>query len=83
MSRSRAYTREVRNKHIARKKNIVKCVDAPGTEWYKYDGQYSKGKIHCSCRMCTYSKYYDCPRFKDDIDKFRVRDAMNDYLEAM
>lgn len=83
MSRSRAYTREVRNKHIARKKSIVKEVYVPGTEWYKHDGQYSKGKIHCSCRMCTYSKYYDCPRFKDGIDKFRVRDAMNDYVEAM
>jgi hypothetical protein len=33
---------------IRRKRRIAKI-----TGWiYKYNGQYSKGKIHCSCWLC-------------------------------
>lgn len=51
MSKGRAYARDMREKHIARKKSIV---DHYGwsTGWYDCDGKYSKGKIHCSCGMC-------------------------------
>ncbi len=52
MSRNRAYTRYVRNKSIIRKKRISKAFGI--SAWYPYDGQYSKGKIHCSCGMCRY-----------------------------
>ena len=48
MKRDRGYFREMREKHIKRKKKISKHYC-----WhYKFDGQYSKGKIHCSCPMC-------------------------------
>ena len=51
MSRSREYNRLQRKKAIKRKKNICTAVyDDHG--WYKFDGQYSKGKVHCSCPMC-------------------------------
>lgn len=80
MERTRAYRREVRNKHIARKKRIVKTYGLFSDGYYKFDGQYSKGKIHCSCPLCTYSKYYDFPRLKDCIDKDRVKDALTDAL---
>ena len=51
MSRSRDYTRNQRERVIKRKKRI--CKDShQNLDWYKYDGQYSKGKIHCSCGMC-------------------------------
>lgn len=40
--RTRAFRREVRNKSIKRKKAIVLSRD--GSDWYKFDGQYSKGK---------------------------------------
>lgn len=79
MSRSRSYTREVRNKVIHRKKFICNHIYWDGCDWYKHDGQYSKGKIHCSCRMCTYSKFYDLPRYKDMVDKDRVKDALKDF----
>ena len=47
---NRGYYRYMRNKHISRKKRIVHEMN---DYWiYKYDGQYSKGKIHCSCGMC-------------------------------
>ena len=47
MKRDRGYYREMREKHIKRKKKISAHY------WhYKFDGQYSKGKIHCSCPIC-------------------------------
>ena len=47
-NRSRAYYRHHRERCINRKKKIAKSY------WnYKFDGQYSKGKIHCSCWMCS------------------------------
>jgi hypothetical protein len=50
MKRDNSYYREQRRKHIARKKKILKEL-----KFYygvKYDGELSKGKIHCSCGMC-------------------------------
>lgn len=54
MSRSRAYTRYQRRAHISRKKRII----AEENIWYyKFEGQLSKGKIHCSCPMCRLKSY--------------------------
>ena len=69
--RSRAYTREVRNKAIARKKKINGYHHDMG--WYKFDGMYSKGKVHCSCVMCAFRKY----------DKNEVTDSDARKIEAM
>lgn len=80
-SRGLAYRREIRNRKIRCKKNFVK--KAYGFDWYKHDGQYSKGKIHCSCRMCTYSKYHDLPRIIDEKDKDVVKFALEDYYNAV
>lgn len=65
MARTRSYRREVRHKAICRKKAI--CLGVQGTDWYKVDGMYDKGKIHCSCKMCTYSKTYHLPSYKDEL----------------
>lgn len=47
---NRGYYREQRNKHIQRKKRIVREL---GGYWhYPHDGMFSKGKIHCSCPLC-------------------------------
>ena len=49
--RNRAYYRKQRIKHIKRTKNISEhCY---GYDWYQVDGAYSKGKIHCSCPLCS------------------------------
>ena len=50
--RSRAYVREMRQKHIRRKKRITAHYPS-GTSYYRFDGMYSKGKIHCSCPLCS------------------------------
>jgi hypothetical protein len=52
MKRDRAYYREQRQKHIDRKKKIIKDQQYPLFWGYKYEGELSKGKIHCSCGMC-------------------------------
>lgn len=87
MSRTRSFRRDVRNKTIARKKRICRAIygasiggfENPGA-WYKYDGQYSKGKIHCSCKICTYSKYYGLPTVKDLKEHEVFREALEDLL---
>ncbi len=48
MNRSRAYYRDVRKRAIHHKKHISRHY------WnYKFDGQYSKGKVYCSCPDCS------------------------------
>ena len=90
MFRTRSYRREVRNKTIARKKRICRAIywgsahklnesPEPGY-WYKVDGRYAKGKIHCSCKMCTYSKYYGLPTVKDLKEREIFREALEDFL---
>lgn len=52
--RNRAYLRDMRRKNIQRKKRISNSVY--GFDWYKHDGQYFKGKIHCGCGLCKFGK---------------------------
>jgi len=53
MNRDRGYYRKERIKHIQRKKRICDEVWNDGDTYFKFDGQYSKGKIHCSCSLCA------------------------------
>lgn len=53
MERTRAYRRSQRNRVIARKKRIAEDITLGRVGWYNIDGKYSKGKIHCSCPMCS------------------------------
>ena len=84
MSRGLYYRRDVRNKTIARKKTICRniyCGDTPKLYeepiqgyWYKVDGRYSKGKIHCGCSICKPSKYkgYPTVRTMRETEKFEI-----------
>ena len=76
MQRGIAYRRSVRNKHIRRKRKLALSVI--GTEWYRHLGQYSKGKIHCSCGSCTFSKKYSRPMHKNYVDREIVRSQLSD-----
>lgn len=48
--RDRNYRREQREKHIKKRKDIVKNVYF--LPILKCDGKYNKNKVHCSCGMC-------------------------------
>lgn len=45
------YRRHQRRRNIARKKSMSRQYY--GLDYYRNDGQYDKGKIHCSCWMCS------------------------------
>lgn len=82
MHRTRSFRRKMRAKHISRKKRIVSHYAAfrldDGMTYYKHDGMYSKGKIHCSCPMCKAKAYYGkhTPNIAEQrgLDKANYRD---------
>ncbi len=74
------YRRYVRNKKIIRKKRISNSVY--GFDWYKHDSQYSKGKIHCGCGLCKFSKKFGLPTIKDMREESREQILLNDYKMA-
>ena len=85
MQRTNDYHRRMRAKHIKRKKNIVshyaafKALD--GFTYYKHDGMFSKGKIHCSCPLCKEKAYYG--KHVPTMQEKRYKEAENQmYLEC-
>ena len=59
MNRTRDYYRKMRAKHIKRKKGITaKYRLSSEFPFYRHEGMYSKGKIHCSCPLCKEKAYY-------------------------
>ena len=78
MGRGMAYTRYVRNKAIQRKKRI--CKKVYGWGYYDHDGQYSKGKIHCSCWMCKYSKHYNLPTVAEMRSNDRFKSQLKEVI---
>lgn len=57
MKRGLAYRRHQRERVIRRKKRIDKANNISlrlyAHPWYADDNRYNKGKIHCSCWMCS------------------------------
>lgn len=78
--RDTCYRRYVRNKAILRKKCISKAVH--GFDWYRNNGQYSKGKIHCGCNICKPGKKYGLPTIRDIREQSREKILMDDYKMA-
>lgn len=72
-----AFRRYVKNKTVQRKKYLSNAVY--GIDWYKHDGQYSKGKIHCGCGLCKFGKQYGLPTIKDKREASREKLLLNDY----
>lgn len=79
--RSVGYVRYVRSKAIARKKRISQQVF--GFDWYRVDGCYSKGKIHCGCGLCKPSRKFGLPTFRIKKDAEIVREAMSEFVSGV
>lgn len=79
--RTLAYKRYQRHRAISRKKNI--CHKRDGSDWYKHDGQYSKGKIHCGCGICKFGRKYGPPTFKTIRETAKFKDAIKDYNSSL
>lgn len=72
--RSRSERRFLIEKNIKRKRRIVREVFQcnPDT-FYRNNGKYNKGKIHCSCGMCKYEKQNKIPKYKDSNKKLEIK----------
>lgn len=73
MSRGLGYKRNMRSKHIRRKSRIVKEMRVDGSECLldeRFRDSLSKGKVHCSCWMCSTKTKRDGykPRDKRQMD---------------
>lgn len=83
---TRDYYRKVRAKAITRKKRLdhkIYWADSTSGAWYKHDGCYSKGKIHCSCDMCNAKTRFSGYKFSDLVkherDKAKVEEMSDTY----
>lgn len=76
--RTLAYKRYQRHRAISRKKNI--CRKKQGSDWYKHDGQYDKGKIHCSCGSCKFGRKFGLPTFNDIKNQKKFKADIEDYI---
>lgn len=76
--RSRAYYRHQRERVIKKKMKIVKAG-----LWYIYtgkEGSLSKGKVHCSCPICSNKTKYIGWR-KNDLSKInQMKNEIDEYL---
>lgn len=78
--RGREYRRYVRNKTILRKKRISHLVY--GFDWYKHDGKYAKGKIHCGCGLCKFGRKYGLPTINDMREESRIKSLLYGPIDA-
>lgn len=60
--RSRAYTRHQRERIIRKKWAILRDVLQIEDKYMPIRGTLSKGKVHCSCKVCRYEQYYKIPK---------------------
>ena len=72
MERDLGYRRFRRYVSISKRKRIIK--DEGNYWYYKFEGSLSKGKIHCSCPMCSIKSnkealISDKRKFVCDIDE--------------
>lgn len=89
MKRPRDYHRKMRAKHIKRKKEIVSHYAAfrvlDGFTYYKHDGMFSKGKIHCSCPLCKAKAYYGkhVPTMQEKRNYVSEKDMWDEYADMV
>ncbi|NLT58850.1 MAG: hypothetical protein GXX99_07810 [Clostridiales bacterium] len=84
MQKDRVHTRWQRSRAIRRKLGILHRIggEALAEGWTRgHNGRLSKGKIHCSCRMCRI-KSCDCPPHTDLKRKQDAGQQLKDYRES-
>lgn len=80
MYRTRSFRRNERNKAISRKKHIV--LDRDGSDWYKFDGQYSKGSIECGCGSCKFGRKFGYPALRKERELNKFKYDLADYYNS-
>ena len=76
MNRTKEFYRIQRARHINRKVRIIK---EQNDYWhYKYKGELSKGKIHCSCWLCSGKYSVHGPKFRDMRELSRCEEEIKE-----
>lgn len=84
--RSKNYYRHQRDRAIKKKQFVIKNVwnysndDLLLHPWFRIPGKLSKGKIHCSCKMCKYEKHYRILKYKHKNKLVSMKNEIEDYL---
>lgn len=60
--------------------NDLKEVWLEESEYMPVRGRLSKGKIHCSCRMCRYEQYHSIPKAKHKAKLKAMQQEIDDYV---
>ena len=79
-NRSRAFIRHQRARVIKKKLKILQNVFFTDDMYLPVRGKLSKGKIHCSCKMCRYEQYHSIPKAKHKVIFKALEQEMNDYI---
>ena len=78
--RNRAVRRYLRKRAIKRKLAIVKSTFYMDDFSQIVEGKYSKGKVHCSCRMCRYEQFHGIEKSKLAAKLCMMNQEMKSYL---
>lgn len=76
MSRGLSLNRHHRNRIINKKLFIYRHILLIDLSDDFIEGRFSKGKVHCSCRMCKYEKYHGIERLDYRFNKNELKDYM-------
>lgn len=86
-NRTRDYYRKARAKSIRYRKGVVRsfgfhpiwdeAYESGIPFFYKYSGQFSKGKIHCSCPLCRHQE----PKHQDKRNLLSMEQKLFDFAE--
>lgn len=80
-NRNRAFNRHQRERIIRKKLYILNDIMNIHKEFFsdKNIGKLSKGKVHCSCKMCRYAQHYGLEKFKYEIKLKVLQHEINFY----
>lgn len=79
--RNRAVRRHFRKRAIKRKLSIVKATFFTDDFSNVVAGKYSKGKVHCSCRMCRYEQFHGIEKSKFAAKLRVMNQEMKNYFK--
>ncbi|MBM0065469.1 hypothetical protein [Alkalicoccobacillus gibsonii] len=82
-NRNKNYYRHHRSRIIKKKLDFLKNVRKSDNDdpLIKTPGLLSKGKVHCSCKMCKYDKHFDVPKRQDQSKYECMNNELDEYFK--
>lgn len=79
-NRSQSYYRHHRNRLIAKKAYIFTVIWGNELDVKFPVGKWSKGKVHCSCKLCKFEKHFQIEKDKYKAKKQAMKQEMDEYF---